>query len=130
MTIEELQDAIEYLMLPDHQSLKADVLPYIDVVVEAARLVADLRAIVDEQAKDEGLWFVALTATEAYLQQELRRLHAVIELGVAPPGDPMIADNVAAALTPGDTDEDPFVVTSADGSKTYFRDCTTPQGDD
>jgi hypothetical protein len=38
-----------------------------------------VRAIVDEQAEDEGLWFVAETAAEAYLQQELRRLHAAIE---------------------------------------------------
>jgi hypothetical protein len=35
--------------------------------------------VVDEQAEDEGLWFIAETATEAYLQQELRRLHAAIE---------------------------------------------------
>jgi hypothetical protein len=38
-----------------------------------------LRALVDEQAEDEGLWFIAQTAPEAYLQQELRRLHAAIE---------------------------------------------------
>ena len=38
-----------------------------------------LLALVDEQAEDEGLWFIALTAPEAYLQQELRRLHARIE---------------------------------------------------
>ncbi len=37
------------------------------------------RQVVDEQAEDEGLWFVARTAPEAYLQQELRRLHAAIE---------------------------------------------------
>ena len=48
-------------------------------IVEAARRVADLQTIVDEQAEDEGLWFHAITASEAYLQQELRRLHAVIE---------------------------------------------------
>jgi hypothetical protein len=35
--------------------------------------------IVNEQAEDEGLWFVAETAAEAYLQQELRRLHAAVE---------------------------------------------------
>lgn len=35
--------------------------------------------LVEEQAEDEGLWFVAVTAPEAYLQQELRRLHATIE---------------------------------------------------
>lgn len=38
-----------------------------------------IRALTDEQAEDEGLWFFAQTAPEAYLQQELRRLHAVIE---------------------------------------------------
>lgn len=38
-----------------------------------------LRAIVDRQAEDEGLWFVAQTASEAYLQAQLRLLHAVIE---------------------------------------------------
>lgn len=37
------------------------------------------QTVVDEQSEDEGLWFVATTAPEAYLQQELRRLHAVIE---------------------------------------------------
>lgn len=38
-----------------------------------------LRAVVDAQAEDEGLWFQAETAPEAYLQRELRRLHAYIE---------------------------------------------------
>lgn len=35
--------------------------------------------IVLEQAEDEGLWFEARTAPEAYLQQELRKLHAAVE---------------------------------------------------
>lgn len=35
--------------------------------------------IVNKQARDPGLWFMAETAAEAYLQQELRKLHAVIE---------------------------------------------------
>ena len=41
--------------------------------------LAKLRQLVAQQAEDEGLWFNAATAPEAYLQQELRRLHAVIE---------------------------------------------------
>jgi hypothetical protein len=40
---------------------------------------AAILALVDEQAEDDGLWFMAQTAPEAYLQQELRRLHAAIE---------------------------------------------------
>lgn len=38
-----------------------------------------VRALVNEQANDDGLWFHATRITEAYLQQELRRLHAAIE---------------------------------------------------
>ena len=47
-------------------------------IVEAAKAV---RSLVDEQAEDEGLWLPEGTQSivEAYLQQELRRLHAIIE---------------------------------------------------
>lgn len=44
-----------------------------------AAALAESRRLVDEQAEDEGLWFIAETAAEAYLQQELRRLHAAVE---------------------------------------------------
>ena len=48
------------------------------VIVEAARREANAQIIVDEQAEDEGLGFQSFTAPEAYLQQELRRLHAAL----------------------------------------------------
>lgn len=35
--------------------------------------------MVEHQANDDALWFVATLVTEQYLQQELRRLHAAIE---------------------------------------------------
>lgn len=38
-----------------------------------------IQALVNEQAEDEGLWCCATNVVEAYLQQELRRLHAIIE---------------------------------------------------
>ena len=38
-----------------------------------------IQDLVEKQAADDGLWFEAQTAPEAYLQQELRRLHEVIE---------------------------------------------------
>lgn len=41
--------------------------------------ISKIRKLVASQAEDEGLWFEAETASEAYLQQELRRLHAAIE---------------------------------------------------
>lgn len=45
---------------------------------------AKVRAIIREQANDEGLWFVSArvggrSAAEEYLQQALRRLHAAVE---------------------------------------------------
>ena len=42
-------------------------------------LLKHIRTITDKQAEDEGLWFAAVTAPEAYLQQELRKLHSAIE---------------------------------------------------
>jgi hypothetical protein len=39
----------------------------------------EIQAVVDEQAEDEGLWFIAETITEDILQRALRRLHEVIE---------------------------------------------------
>lgn len=41
-----------------------------------------LRDLVNEQADDAGLWFGAKAASEAYLQQELRRLHAAVEAAI------------------------------------------------
>jgi len=43
------------------------------------RKLKSIIALVNEQAEGYGLWFEAVYATEAYLQQELRRLHSVIE---------------------------------------------------
>lgn len=42
---------------------------------------AEVLALVKRQADDEGLWFKARTAPEAYLQKALRDLHAAIEPG-------------------------------------------------
>ena len=50
-----------------------------DLLQQYGDALVRLRTTVDAQAEDEGLWFVAETAAEAYLQQELRKLHAQIE---------------------------------------------------
>lgn len=39
----------------------------------------EIREFVAAQANDSGLWFDAEYASEEYLQQELRKLHALIE---------------------------------------------------
>jgi len=52
----------------------------IERLEEAFRRMLDkLKTLVDQQAEDKGLWFFARTAPEAYLQQELRKLHALCE---------------------------------------------------
>ncbi len=38
-----------------------------------------IRKMVNAQAEDEGLWCKITRASEAYLQQELRKLHALVE---------------------------------------------------
>lgn len=35
--------------------------------------------VVNEQAENDGLWFIPDSVVEAFFQQELRRLHAAIE---------------------------------------------------
>ncbi len=41
--------------------------------------IEDLKRLADNQAEDSGLWFIAETAPEAYLQEALRKLHSMIE---------------------------------------------------
>ncbi len=53
-----------------------------DAADEITRLrakLAGVRELVDSQAENDGCWFVARHATEGYLQQELRKLHAAVE---------------------------------------------------
>jgi len=42
-------------------------------------IVKEALGLVNKQAEDGGLWFNAHTAPEAYLQQELRKLHDAVE---------------------------------------------------
>ena len=51
----------------------------VEGIVERER--APIQEIVNQQAEDGGLWFEATTAPEAYLQQELRRLHEIVGEG-------------------------------------------------
>ena len=41
--------------------------------------IGRLQFLVDQQAEDVGLWFVAATAPEAYLQRAIRDLHTLVE---------------------------------------------------
>jgi hypothetical protein len=61
-----------------------DTIKTIRTALQSPRVpVIEILETVLEQAEDDGLWFNAKYASEAYLQQELRRLHAVIERAYA-----------------------------------------------
>lgn len=53
-------------------------------------MMSSAERLVAEQAEDQGLWFIAQTAPEAYLQQELRRLHAAVEADAAIKKEPAV----------------------------------------
>ena len=48
-------------------------------LLKAWHALQELRNIVNDQAEDEGIWFITQYASEAYLQLALRRLHEAIE---------------------------------------------------
>jgi len=66
---------------------------YVPNSAAAQAIIAKLRAAdrlceaaqrkINIQAMDGGLWFVAITASEEYLQNALRELHFVIEQAIA-----------------------------------------------
>ncbi len=57
--------------------------------------------MVDRQAEDEGLWFIAKYASEAYLQKALRKLHAVIESVPPEPTAEVSEDEVVEIMAKG-----------------------------
>lgn len=67
------------------ETMKEAAVGFRDRTPDTSALAA-LRALVVEQAEDEGLWAVHLLGTqpitEAYLQQELRKLHDAVEKAV------------------------------------------------
>ncbi len=68
--------------LIEHDLTFVDAVNYQRLVVvlrEARDVLGDIQALVDTQAEDEGLWFVAENAAEGYLQAQLRKLHTAIE---------------------------------------------------
>lgn len=46
----------------------------------------EIQKIVSKQAADDGIWFCAITASEEYLQKQIRKLHYAIEEYIAEVG--------------------------------------------
>ena len=70
------------VMLKEADATGASLAPIDFELMALLAKLETMKQTVDEQAEDEGLWFVAARASEAYLQQELRQLHAVIEAAI------------------------------------------------
>ena len=87
MKLEEIRAALQTKSEKTSLSSTSSVRDALSSQTEAACAVRvpviEILDTVLEQAEDDGLWFNAKHASEAYLQQELRRLHAVIERAYA-----------------------------------------------
>ncbi len=49
------------------------------IMNKCEKALENIKLMVNSQARDEGLWFIPETAPEDYLQNELRKLHGLIE---------------------------------------------------
>lgn len=69
--------------LKEHYENETDLgstLATFDYIRDLEAYCDDIKSLVNKQAEDDGLWFtVNRTASEGYLQQELRKLHELIE---------------------------------------------------
>lgn len=75
-------DAIRAMLRAGAQAMR-DLEKAQERVKELEETIQVQLMLVHKQAKDDGLWFIARTAPEAYLQQELRKLHGAIEVNAA-----------------------------------------------
>ena len=75
MKLSEKYDAIVGITTSGTTNITSEIA---QLEAENERLT-EAKEVIKVQAEDEGLWFLAKTAPEGYLQQELRRLHAIIE---------------------------------------------------
>ncbi len=72
----------EYMSISTTEQIKTQhkaMMAWVKEVNDRIERLCGIALVVKEQAEDEGLWFIAKTAPEAYLQKALRRLHEVIE---------------------------------------------------
>lgn len=58
------------------------LLALIDSMRKKDEAFRNIQNMINDQALDEGLWFCTSNVTEAYLQQELRKLHSISEINI------------------------------------------------
>ena len=99
----------------DVAQLRAQYTEQVNRAEAAEEALRALRDQVEDQANDYGLWFVARTAPESYLQAALRRLHAAIERVDDEHGTPTPAAAPIPAAPPNDPRTRPRLSTRAVG---------------
>jgi hypothetical protein len=75
-----------YALKPTSKEFYGDIQAAIRVLEDWPKwesLIEAAQRKINIQAMDEGLWFVAITASEEYLQNALRELHAIIKQAIA-----------------------------------------------
>jgi gentisate 1,2-dioxygenase len=73
--IEKLRRLVAAQVAPQASEVRPLLIAYQEIQDKLKRI----QAFVNQQAEEEGLWFEAETAPEAYLQEALRELYRVIE---------------------------------------------------
>ena len=81
----ERQIATDYADLSEKEkeSDRDQVRRYWPLITKLNAVLVAAETKINSQAEDDGLWFDTESAPEAYLQQELRALHEVIESAIA-----------------------------------------------
>lgn len=88
-------DHLEREGWPNHASVMRQIAArFLEIKTERSAITV----LVEKQAEDHSLWFVAATITEDILQQALRRLHAAVEGPCGPADAPQAAR--AAGVSP------------------------------
>ena len=69
----------DYIEVEGYTGTAYDIRRLRDTMQAMLDVVWDTQNKINAQAEDAGLWFIARTAPEAYVQQELRALHVTFE---------------------------------------------------
>ena len=76
---DSIREQIEFLKISGSVLPRGSAEQIADTMEKLLAVVEGLQKFVDLQAEDEGLWFIAETASEAYVQRGLRGCHQYIE---------------------------------------------------
>lgn len=130
--VENTVDGMAQILARRIDALRADLSllqsDYRDQMEDVKRLRAEAKAARDmcaEQAEDDGLWCIAETGMEEYLQAALRKLHAAIECQTP-------LERIRALIQEKKADEEDVgtLITEGPYGGCRTKDCTASDGRD